>query len=247
MICWYNTVMTKAASYVFTFLRREQRAKDTFSFYFDRSNTKFDFRAGQYLRLTLPHTSDDRGTSRFFTISSSPLDKEIMITAKIIQSSFKERLFRLQSGDEAHIFGPMGRFIFDERAAQEHVFIAGGIGITPFHSMITYAATKKHQHPILLFASFSKKEDVLFLDVMQNIARENPAIKIVYTLTNPDASWSGETGRITETLLKKYVRHHPKILYSVVGSPQMVASAKALLLDMSIPEEQIHSEGFTGY
>jgi glycine betaine catabolism B len=239
--------MIKASSYIFQFLRKEQRAKDTFSFYFDRSQTNFTFLPGQYLRLTLPHNSDDRGTSRFFTISSSPLNKEIMITAKILQSSFKEKLFSLQSGDEVHVFGPMGRFIFDESNAAEHVFIAGGIGVTPFHSMVTYAAAKKLSHKMTLFAMFSRREDIIFQDVLTTIAEKMPSMQIIYSLTRKDPTWKGETGRFSKMLLTTYVKHHDKILYSVVGSPEMAASTRELLLSLNIPEEQIRSEGFTGY
>jgi ferredoxin-NADP reductase len=239
--------MTKAASGIFTFIRREKRAKDTFSFYFDRSKTAFDFRAGQYLRLTLPHQSDDRGTSRFFTISSSPLEKEIMITAKIVQSSFKERLFSLTPGDEVHIFGPMGRFTFNERVDQAHVFIAGGIGVTPFHSMISYVVAMGHIHSVTLFAMFSKQEDMIFRDVLTKISKENPSIHVIYSLTKSDPAWKGETGRVSKELLKKYVKHHPKILYSIVGSPQMADETRALLISLGISEDQIRSEGFTGY
>jgi len=239
--------MTKASSYVFTFLRRVERAKDTYSFYFDRSETEFSFLPGQYLRLTLPHVADDRGTSRFFTISSSPLEKEIMITARIVQSSFKERLFSLQPGDEVHIFGPMGRFIFDERLDQEHVFIAGGIGITPFHSMISYATAIKKTHQITLFAMFSRQEDMIFFDVLTQIAKKNQSLRVIYSLTQSDPLWKGERGRVSEVVLKKYVKHNSKILYSVVGSPKMATQTRELLVSMNISEEQIRSEGFTGY
>lgn len=239
--------MAKGSSGAFTFIRREQRATDTYSFYFDRSKTDFTFLPGQYLRLTLPHHADDRGTSRFFTISSSPLEKDIMITAKILQSSFKERLFSLDPGDEVHIFGPMGRFIFDERLDLEHVFIAGGIGITPFHSMLTYAAAKKHTKPMTLFASFSTAEDMIFHDVFEKMTKKHPSIKSIYTVTKPELNWKGETGRITEALLKKYVTFNDTQLFSVVGSPQMAADTKELLLGLHIPEERIRTEGFTGY
>lgn len=239
--------MTKASSFVLKFIRKEQRAKDTFSFYFDRSHTKFDFRPGQYLRLTLPHKSDDRGTSRFFTISSSPLEKEIMITAKILQSSFKERLFSLKKKDEVHIFGPMGRFTLDEESKKEHVFIAGGIGVTPFHSMISYAAATNHQNPITLFAMFSNYEDVLFHDVFQSISKLHPSIKVIYSVTKSHPLWKGEQGRVSKTLVQKYIQHHSQVLYSVVGSPAMVAETRQLLASLGIPEESIRSEGFTGY
>src|SRR6478672_7512664 len=100
--------MGKGRSFVLSFIKKEKVAKDTYSFYFDRSQVAFDFLPGQYVRLTLPHAADEKGTSRYFTISSSPHEKDVLVlTVKIYESTFKRALYGLQPGHQGHFFGPM--------------------------------------------------------------------------------------------------------------------------------------------
>ncbi len=137
------------------FLIKVQVAKDAYSFYFDRKNRELDFLPGQYVRVTLQiENPDERGKSRFFTISSSPLEKDyIVITTRVIQSSFKKTLQTLTTGIKVSFFGPTGQFVFREEEKIPHVFLAGGIGITPFHSMITYVNEKHIDVSIILFVA----------------------------------------------------------------------------------------------
>src|SRR5476649_1261945 len=108
----YNYPMFRAKQFFLPFLRKEQVAKDTYSFYFDRRKIDFDFLPGQYIRMSLPHKDvDERGTTRFFTIASSPHEEGyLMFTIKIIESSFKKALFNLQPLHPVQFFGPMGTF-----------------------------------------------------------------------------------------------------------------------------------------
>lgn len=234
--------------------KKEKVAKDTYSFYFDRvkrgfASKQFDFLPGQYVRMTLDiKNPDDRGTSRSFTIASSTLDNDhIMITTRIIKSSFKKRMVELVPGEKVKFFGPIGGFFLDEKDKDSRVFLAGGIGITPFHSMIIYAFTKKLTIPLTLIVSFSRVEDMFFYDELSNISKENPLIKIVYVITHPDEKWKGETGRISGDLIKKYV---PNILdpkYFIVGPSAMVAAMEEVVKNMGAPNEKIFIENFTGY
>jgi ferredoxin-NADP reductase len=240
--------MFKAKQFTLPFLYREQVAKNTYSFYFDRTTTNFDFLPGQYIRMSLPHNDvDDRGTTRFFTIASSPHEQDyLMFIIKIIESSFKRALFHLKKGQDVQFFGPMGRFYLDEADQTERVFLAGGIGMTPFHSMITYAAAKKLQIPITLFVTFSAPEEVVFYEKLTGMTNE--LVKVIYTVTNPnEKDWKGETGRFSKSLLTKYISAIDRPHYSVVGSPRMVEETKTLLLSMGISEEKIFSEDFSGY
>lgn len=237
-------------SFFLPFIKKELVAVDTYSFYFDRTHdTTFDFLPGQYIRLTLPHKSDDRGTSRFFTISSSPLQRDVLvITARIYQSSFKETLLALPTGYEAEFFGSMGTFTLDESITRPQVFLSGGIGVTPFHSMLHYIAEKKIAGDFTLLASFGREERVVFYTDLQQLAQTKPSIKVLYTLSqNASKEWGGEQGRISEKLLRKHLPdiHNPQ--YSLVGSAEFVAGLKELLVSLHIPAEQIRSEDFTGY
>jgi ferredoxin-NADP reductase len=144
----------------------------------------------------------------------------------------------------------MGNFILDEINTKPRVFIAGGIGITPFHSMITYAAAKNLTIPLILLVSYSIPEEMVFFEELKKIGEQHNTIKIVYTITKPEESqmpWDGEKGRITEEMIKKYVPDVTNPLFYVVGPPPMEEATTKLLKDMKIPEQNILTEAFTGY
>ncbi len=227
--------MIISQSYTIRFLSRQELAKDTYSFYFERPKN-FNFLPGQYNRWTLPITATDgRGSSRFFTISSSPFEMDkLTLTTKIIQSDFKKALLKLEPNDEIKIFGPMGNFVFDETNAKPRVFIAGGVGITPFHSMLQYAAAKNAPIPITLLASFSTPEEMIFLEELKKLETMHTHIKNVY-------------GRISEELIKKYIPDITNSIFYVVGPPSMEEATKTLLNEMHITSENILTEQFTGY
>ena len=239
--------MTKAKKFTLPFVRKEQLGENTYSFYFDRRRSDWDFIPGQYVYMTLPHEDpDERGTSRYFTIASSPRQKDtLMFTMKIFQSSFKEALLQLQPGEAVQMFGPMGWFLLPEHTAKEKVFISGGIGITPFHSLLQTVAEEKLSQPMTLFASFANKEELLFHDALQKVSQNNSKIRVIYTLTQE--KWSGETGRVTPSLLQKHLADILRPVYYIVGKPAMVASTREMLLDSGVPEEHIQIEDFTGY
>ncbi|HEX8931594.1 MAG TPA: FAD-dependent oxidoreductase [Patescibacteria group bacterium] len=252
--------MIKARTFTLPFIKKEYVGKDTYSFVFDLKGfsaigeleTSWNFEPGQYVRMSLPHdNADERGTSRYFTISSSPQNKEnLVITVKLRDSSFKKTLHALQPGDLSHFFGPMGWFLLPKDENLEKVFIAGGIGITPFHSLLHFLANKTLPQQITLFASFRTKEDVLFYDSIQKVAKQNPKIKAIYTLTREfyaDSDLFFEKGRISKELLQKYLKDIYAPAYYIVGPARMVEGARALLLDLGVTEEKIQTEDFTGY
>ena len=242
-----------AAKFVLPFVRKEQVAKDTFSFFFDRSaNPEFAYLPGQYIRMILPHEdADDRGTSRFFTVASSPhLTDHLMITTKIIQSTFKRKLFNLQPGDEIQFLGPFGSFLLDENEAAPHIYLAGGIGLTPFHSMLAYSAAKQLKIPQTLFVSFTESDEMVFYDELGKIDEKNAALKAVYTITHPAESmtdWSGETGRVSEEMIKKHITLGGNEIYFLCGPAKMVTAMREMVQAMGIQEEQIRAEDFSGY
>lgn len=245
-------VVNMPKEFYLPFIKKEQLTKDAYSFYFDSVRCGFDFLPGQYIRMTLNiKNPDNRGNSRFFTIASSPLEKEhIMITTRIIESSFKQKLLTLKGGDMVKFYGQMGGFVLDENKKESRIFLAGGIGITPFHSMIIYAQVKKLSIPITLLVSFSTVEDMVFRDELEDIVNKNPHIKVIYTVTQSEKSrieWKGEIGRISEDLIKKYVSNILDPQYFIVGPPAMVAAIEEVVRNMGVSPEKIFIENFTGY
>lgn len=243
--------MNISQSYTTKFIKKEKIAKSTYSFYFEKPQG-FEFIAGQYNRWTLPiNAMDGRGSSRFFTISSPPFEKEFLVfTTKIIQSDFKKALSKLEAGKEIKIFGPMGQFVLDEDNQDENVFIAGGIGITPFHSILMNAAVNNSTKLLTLFVSFSMPQDLVFFDELAKLPQIHPNIKIIYTITKPQESqmpWNEETGRISDTMIKKYVADISQCIFYIVGPPSMVEGTQKLLEEMNIPNEHVKTEQFSGY
>jgi len=243
--------MHHSQSYTIRFIKKRKLTKDTYIFYFEKPKG-FDFIAGQYNRWTLPiSVKDGRGSSRFFTISSPPSKKDaLVVTTKLIQSDFKNALLELEKGQKIKTFGPMGQFVLDKNSEKEHVFLAGGMGITPFYSMLANAVAKNNKNKFTLFASFTIPEEVIFLDELTKITKNHPNINVTYTVTKPQASqmpWKGETGKISKDMLKKYQINIPGSIFYIVGPPPMVEELQKLLEDMHVPNEQIKTEQFTGY
>ena len=144
----------------------------------------------------------------------------------------------------------MGNFVLDETNPKPKVLIAGGIGVTPFHSMLTYAAAKNLTIPLTLFVSFSLPEEMVFYEELKKLEEQHENIKIIYTITKSEQSqtpWTGETGRVSKDLIKKYVPDISNVLIYVVGPPPMEEATKKLLNEMLIADENILTEQFTGY
>ncbi len=229
--------MTSSKEFFLLFIKKEKVAKNTYSFYFDRSHVNYDFRPGQYNRMILPHDNpDERGTSRFFTVVSSPLEKDyLVITTKIVRSTFKKKLASLIPGDKVKFFGPMGNLVLLDDEKESLVLLAGGMGITPFRSMLTYAGVKKLNSKITLLASFSAAEEMVFHEELVKIANERPTIKVVYATKSP------------EELVKEYIKDVQQSKYYVVGPPEMVDVARQMLESLRVPEEKIVTESFIDY
>jgi ferredoxin-NADP reductase len=104
----------KAKKFTLIFHKREKHDSDIYSFYFYAPKI-FRYRPGQYLYMILPHKNvDDNGSTRYFTIASSPTEEHVMLTTRHTKSSFKRTLFALKSGEELVCFGPMGTFMLQK-------------------------------------------------------------------------------------------------------------------------------------
>ena len=243
--------MKKPKVYLLPFVKSEQVAKNTISFYFDREKSGLDFLPGQYIRMYLPHdNADEKGASRFFTISSSPhIKKFLIITTKITgkTSTFKKTLLSLMKGEEVNVFGPTGNFVLKEEENNPLVLLANGIAVTPYHSILTYLDTKSYPRPITLIVSFPSVDEMVFYEELTKIAKLHKNLKIIYTLTKEHSEWDGETGEISEKLIKKYVKNINNSTFYIVGSSIAVQKVRKILESIKVSEDRIITEDFTDY
>lgn len=233
------------------FYKKEQLNQDTFTFYFRRNGSEKEFKPGQYFEVKLPiEKIDDRGDARVFTISSSPTNKDFFtITTRIIQSSFKKTLLNLQNGTPVSFEGPWDDIEVNLNDPSPKVFLAGGIGITPFHSIVEFCSDMKLDIPMTLFASWSKREDVIFDDFFKRQEKVLSKFKYIPSITKDIAlsDWSGERGRINQSVIERHVVNIDAPTYYIVGPGEFIKGMENLLLGMSITQEKIIFEHFSGY
>jgi ferredoxin-NADP reductase len=226
---------------------RRSEGENATSFLFE-PDQPFVHEAGQYLRLTIDHDDpDSRGKSRYFTISSAPAEPRVMITTRLSErgSSFKRALASLGIGSVVEATGPHGRFVYPP----EHppaLFIAGGIGITPFRSMLVdLDARQKDPDVVLLYGN--RTSDVPFKSHLDDLATSRPALKVHYTLTQPSASWRGLVGRIDRALIERTVPDFDRRLVYVAGPRPMVEAIAGALGELGADHSRIKQEIFPGY
>ena len=183
------------------FVDRQHEAENATSFFF-QPQAPLIFRAGQYLRYTLPHPDpDSRGTSRSFSIASSPDEPLVRLTTRLSTppSTFKQALARLQPGVLIEASGPFGQFVYPE-SDDPAVLIAGGIGITPIRSILGDLASR-HMHSRCTVLYSSASQDIPFRAWLDGLTADWPELSVIYTVTRPAPEWTGATaGESTLTL-----------------------------------------------
>lgn len=225
--------------------------KDTYDFIFT-PDRKFTFRPGQYLEWTLGHkNTDNRGNRRYFTLASSPTEQTVRMGVKFYPdaSSFKSKLITLKPGDTIVASGRAGDFVLPKDSTKKLVFIAGGIGITPFRSMIRYLLDSKEKRDIVLFYSNRKIEDVAYTEVFDE-AKDKLGIPTVYTLTDRTAipdSWFGEIGSIDSPMIMRNVPDFQGRTFFVSGPNRMVKAFEDTLTKMGVERSSIITDFFPGF
>lgn len=218
--------------------------------------TKLDFKPGQFLRyqITDPHP-DERGEKRFFSISSAPFENMIQLTTKFVpgdSSTFKKDLQNLNPGDKVETFGPNGSFTLEDPKKQ-YVFIAGGIGITPFRSILL--DLDHNQQPlniILLYAN--RSQEALFKDEFENLAKKHPEFKIYYIVSDEPVSETPNAGnveimlgKIDKQLIQLLISNFQLPTYYISGPEPMMMAFDEMLKGMGVPKENIKRDYFPGY
>jgi ferredoxin-NADP reductase len=230
---------------------RREIAEGTIAFYFEKP-PGWIFEAGQAIDITVlaPSETDAEGNTRTFTIASAPYEKSLMVATRMRDTAFKRVLKVMPVGAAVQMEGPAGDLTLHRDAARTAVFLAGGIGITPFRS-IAFAAAREHlPHRIFLFYSNRRPEDAPFLAELQTLEKENPNCTLIATMTEMEKShrsWHGETGLIDKEMLARYLKDAMSPVYYIAGPPEMVKGLHMMINESGVDEGDIRTEEFSGY
>lgn len=230
---------------------RKEVAERTMVFHFEKP-TGFHFKAGQALAATLvnPTETDPEGNSRAFSIVSPPFAEDLVIATRMRDTPFKRFLKVAPLGTLVKIDGPSGSFTLHNNVTKPGVFLAGGIGITPFVSILRQATRDKLPHKLYLFYSNRRPEDAAFLEDLETLQGQNPRFRMVATMTQMQKSnhkWKGETAVIRQGMLTKHIPNLQGPIYYVAGPPAMVAAMRQMLAGAGVDEDDIRTEEFAGY
>ncbi len=212
----------------------------------------FAFKAGQHVEVVLldPPETDEKGSSRDFSLVNAPSEKELVVATRMRNSAFKRVLGTAPADFKVGIEGPYGSFTLHQDASRPAIFLVGGIGITPFMSMIKDAMARKLSHRLFLFYSNRRPEDAAFLSELEELALKNKNLIFVPVMTETAKSkqkWEGETNYITLGMVNRYVPERTNAVYYAAGPPQMVAAMRKLLGEAGVSDDDIRTEEFSGY
>lgn len=232
-------------------IRKLKVTPDTMDFVF-APERQFAYEPGQYMEWTLPHNPiDSRGQRRYFTLASSPTEQNLRIGVKFYKpgSSFKQAL--LMTGEHTSVVAANlgGDFVLPRDRTRKIVLIAGGIGVTPYRSMIKYMLDKNEQRPLTLLYATNTAEDIAYMDVFEE-ARRRLEVKSVYILSKsdtalPDACF--RAGYVTPELIKTEVPDYRDSLFYISGPHAMVVGVESALKTLGVHRTQIKTDFFSGY
>jgi ferredoxin-NADP reductase len=213
----------------------------------------FEFTAGQFMTITLPDPpyNDEKGNRRTFSIASPPQERErLLIATRMTGSALKRSLAEAPIGTQASVFGPSGRFTLHADPTVPAVFVAGGIGITPFRSILHDAADRHLPHPITLIYSNRTPESAAFYQELVQITEVLPGLRFVPTMTDAEASrlpWTGERRLVSADFLRDVIGDVAAPIFYLAGPPGLVAAVSKAVLEAGADPSHVRSEEFEGY
>jgi ferredoxin-NADP reductase len=232
-------------------ISRHEVAERTVAFRFEKP-PNWTFKAGQCLDMTLLDSTetDAEGNTRTFSLASAPQEDTLMVATRMRDTAFKRVLNAMPLGAAVRIEGPSGNLTLHNNVARTAVLVAGGIGITPFRSILFHAAKEKLPHQVILFYSNRRPEDAPFLDELQALRNENPNYTLVTCMTEMAKShrpWQGEVGPIGREMLLRHVKDAASPIYYVAGPPDMVKGLHTTINEAGVDDDDIRAEDFYGY
>jgi ferredoxin-NADP reductase len=208
-----------------------------------------DHRPGAYFWVELPNRGheDEKGLRRHISLATSPTERGVVgLATRLRDSAFKRTLAELEVGDEVQVEEPKGSFLLPEDTSEEYFFVAGGIGITVFRSMLRFIADESLPYRVTLVYSNRDRESAAFLDELEEIERRVEGLKVILTMTD-EPGWTGETRHLDADVLDELVDGLDRKTFLVAGPPAMAESVSQSLLGAGVPEERVLVDGFTGY
>ncbi|MGE5603095.1 MAG: FAD-dependent oxidoreductase [Nitrososphaerales archaeon] len=246
----FSYLVSPKARLVLTLKNKRRISPVAWEFIF-APDRRLAFAPGQYMEWTLGHEDPDgRGNRRYFTLASSPTEPDVRLGLRFNDpsSSYKEAMLEMDKGDEIIAGQLAGDFIMPRNPKQPLVFIAGGIGITPYRSMIKYLLDQGQPRPITLIYAAAHPRDFVFQDVFKQAEREL-GIRTVYVPQKAEGmtpGWIGPTGLIRPEIIQTYAPNYRKAIFYISGPNMMVDSVKKMLGKMGIPDRQIKTDFFAG-
>jgi ferredoxin-NADP reductase len=229
---------------------KQEVARGTLLVVFDLLGEEVDFQAGQYFWVELldPPFDDEKGPRRHISVVTSPGERGVLgLCTRLRDSAFKRSLAAMPVGAEVEVEEPKGSFVLPEETDVPYVFVAGGIGITVFRSMLLHIAEQGLPHRVTLVYSNRDRASTPFLDELRELERQNENLRVVLTMTDDDG-WDGESRRIGPELLRDHVGGNlGSFRYLLAGPPGMVEGVTEQLLAAGIPEERLTADRFSGY
>ncbi len=208
-----------------------------------------DYRPGSYFWVELPDRGhmDEKGLRRHITLVTSSTETGVVgVATRLRDTAFKQTLAELAVGDEVVVEEPKGSFLLPEDTGADYVFVAGGIGITVFRSMLRYIADERLPYRITLVYSNRDRESAAFLDELEELERRVDGIRVVLTMTD-EAGWEGETRHIDAELLEDLLGGLEDRRFLVAGPPAMTQAVVDSLLEAGLPEDRVLADKFSGY
>ena len=237
------------ATHTVKLVARQPVAQGTMAFHLEKP-AGFEFCAGQALEVILPGAAEGDAGRHAFSIVSAPHEGELVFATRMRDSAFKRALAVLPLGASLGIDGPFGSLTLHKKAERAGVLIAGGIGITPFMSMLRHAVEQRSAQTLVLLYSNRRPEDAAFLTELQALARRHPPLRLLATMTDMAHStqaWDGATGHIDGAFVQRAVAGLPAPVFYVAGPPAMVEAMREALQDAGVDEDDVRSEEFFGY
>ena len=247
----FSYVVSPKTKAMLTLVGRVKQTPNIYDFIFE-SDKKFSFKPGQYLEWTLGHeNADSRGNRRYFTIASSPTEREIHIGVKFYENSstFKRKLFSMKEGGMIAASGLAGDFTMPRNKKRKLVFIAGGIGVTPFRSMIKYLIDMNEKRDIVFLYSNPTLGDIAYKDIFED-ARARIGLRVVYAVTRetvPVGNPAYYGGRITGEMIAKTIPDFHDRYFYISGTHDMVTTCDAELAKIGVKKTHIKTDFFPGF